>query len=172
MIDSNFNFNVNSNLAVNANSNANANLKTPTPTPKPTPSVSPTESPSNSNTIPNTNSTPPVNARPTPFFSPTPPGTPSNRAPVNAGSLNGRALSLATPSYPPAARAMRASGPVTVQVLVDENGNVLSAHAVSGNPLLRDSAEAAARRSRFAPVRLSGQPVKAMGFVSYNFVSN
>jgi len=67
---------------------------------------------------------------------------------------------------------MRASGPVTVQVMIDENGAVLSAHAVSGNPLLRDSAEAAARRSRFTPVRLSGQAVKATGFVSYNFVSN
>ena len=173
MIDSNFNFNVNSNLATNANANANANAKTPTPTPKlsPSPTVSPTESPANANSA-NTNTAPPFSPRPTPFASPTPPGTPSNRGPVNAGSLNGRAVSLATPSYPPAARAMRASGPVTVQVMIDENGNVISAHAVNGNPLLRDSAEAAARRSRFAPVRLSGQPVKATGFVSYNFVSN
>jgi TonB family protein len=172
MIDSNFNFNVNGGIS-NANVNANANLKTPTPTPKPTPSVTPTpaETPINGNSA-NTNSAPSFTPRPTPFVSPTPPGTPSNRAPVNAGALNGRALSLATPAYPPAARAMRASGPVTVQVMLDENGNVISAHAVSGNPLLRESAESAARRSRFAPVRLSGQPVKATGFVSYNFVSN
>ena len=173
MIDSNFNFNVGNIENANSDVNANANLKTPTPTPKPTPSpsVSPTESPVNANSA-NTNAAPPFTPRPTPVVSPTPPVTPSNRGPVNAGPLNGRAISLATPTYPPAARAMRASGPVTVQVMIDESGNVLSAHAVSGNPLLRDSAEAAARRSRFTPVRLSGQPVKATGFVSYNFVSN
>jgi TonB family protein len=173
MIDSNFNFDVGNIENANSNANANANLKTPTPTPKlsPSPTVSPTETPSNANSA-NTNAAPPFSPRPTPVISPTPPGTPSNRGPVNAGALNGRAISLATPTYPPAARAMRASGPVTVQIMIDEGGNVISAHAVSGNPLLRDSAEAAARRSRFSPVRLSGQPVKATGFVSYNFVSN
>jgi TonB family C-terminal domain len=175
MIDSNFNFNVNGNLGsnINSNANANANLKTPTPTPKPSPSVSPTptETPINGNSA-NTNSAPPANTRPTLTITPTPPPSPSNRGTVNAGSLNGRALNLATPSYPPAARAMRASGPVTVQVMIDENGNVISAHAVNGNPLLRESAESAARRSKFAPVRLSGQPVRATGIVSYNFVSN
>jgi TonB family protein len=172
-IDSNFNFNAGSGLNVNsnANANANANVKTPTPTPKPTPSPSPSETPDNDNgAVPNVNASPTATPRSTPSASPTP-SPPANR-PVNAGSLNGRAVLLPTPVYPPAARAMRASGLVSVQVMLDENGNVISARAINGNPLLRDAAESAARRSRFIPIRQSGQPVKATGFINYNFVGN
>ena len=89
---------------------------------------------------------------------------------ISGGVLNGRATSLPTPVYPPAARAVRAGGAVSVQVLVDENGSVISASAVSGNPLLRTAAVNAARQARFNPTKLSGQPVKVSGIVIYNFV--
>jgi protein TonB len=56
-----------------------------------------------------------------------------------------------------------------VQVTLDESGNVISAHAVSGHPLLKSSAEAAARQAKFAPTMLSGQPVKVTGIIVYNF---
>jgi protein TonB len=56
-----------------------------------------------------------------------------------------------------------------VQVLVDENGNVVSAHAVSGHPLLQAACVAAARNAKFSPTKLSGQPVKVSGVVTYNF---
>jgi periplasmic protein TonB len=58
---------------------------------------------------------------------------------------------------------------VTVQVLVDEAGNVISAQAVSGHPLLQSSAVAAARASKFSPTLLSGVPVKVSGVITYNF---
>ncbi|QYO66445.1 energy transducer TonB [Leptolyngbya sp. 7M] len=70
-----------------------------------------------------------------------------------------------------AARAVRAEGPVTVQVLIDEDGNVVSASAVSGHPLLRAAAAAAARQAKFSPTMLSGQPVKVSGVITYNFVA-
>ncbi|PYS42143.1 MAG: hypothetical protein DMF71_09835, partial [Acidobacteria bacterium] len=38
-----------------------------------------------------------------------------------------------------------------MQILIDENGKVLSAHAVSGNPFLTAAAESAARGARFTP---------------------
>jgi periplasmic protein TonB len=84
--------------------------------------------------------------------------------------LNGKATSLPKPAYPAAARAVRASGQVTVQVLISESGSVISANAVGGHPLLRAAAEGAARGARFSPTLLSGQPVKVSGVITYNFV--
>ena len=97
---------------------------------------------------------------------PTPP-----RAPISGGVLNGKAISLPKPAYPPIARAAHAAGTVVVQVLIDENGNVVSAHAVSGHPLLQGAAVGAARQARFSPTKLSGQPVKVTGVIQYNFVA-
>lgn len=57
-----------------------------------------------------------------------------------------------------------------MQVLIDESGSVVSANAVSGHPLLRDAAVAAARGARFSPTLVDGQPVKVSGVVTYNFV--
>src|ERR1044071_5132745 len=59
---------------------------------------------------------PPPEAKPTP-----------RAAPISGGVLNGKAISLPKPAYPPIARAARASGTVVVQVVIDENGNVVSA---------------------------------------------
>lgn len=103
---------------------------------------------------------------PPPEVKPTPP-----RAPISGGVLNGKAISLPKPGYPPIARAAHASGTVVVQVLIDENGNVVSAHAVSGHPLLQAAAVGAAKQARFSPTKLSGQPVKVTGVIQYNFVS-
>lgn len=86
--------------------------------------------------------------------------------------LNGKALNLVRPAFPPAARAVRASGTVRVQVTIDENGNVISANAVSGHPLLRAAAENAARQSKFSPTTLSGSPVKVTGIIVYNFIAD
>ncbi|HMS40464.1 MAG TPA: TonB family protein [Pyrinomonadaceae bacterium] len=89
---------------------------------------------------------------------------------VSGGVVNGKATRLVTPQYPSQARAVRASGQVSVAVTIDENGNVISASAVSGHTLLRGAAESAARSSKFAPTLLSGQPVKVTGTIIYNFV--
>jgi len=96
---------------------------------------------------------------------------PTPHAPISGGVLNGKAIHLVTPPYPAIARSAHASGPVQVQVLIDENGNVVSANAVSGDPLLRAAAVAAAHASKFSPTKLSGQPVKVNGVIIYNFVA-
>lgn len=88
---------------------------------------------------------------------------------VSGGILNGKAASLPKPEVPPAARAVRASGAVTVQVTVDLEGKVVEAKAVSGHPLLRNSAEQAAKAARFAPTILAGQKVSVTGVIVYNF---
>jgi protein TonB len=102
---------------------------------------------------------------------PPPPAATPPRAPISGGVLNGKALSLPKPAYPAIARAARASGTVVVQVTIDENGNVISARAVSGHPLLQAVAVASARQARFSPTKLSGQPVKVTGVITYNFVA-
>lgn len=89
--------------------------------------------------------------------------------PVSGGVLNGRAVSLPAPNYPEFARRMRTTGQVEVEVVVDENGKVISARALSGPPGLRDVAVQAALRARFSPTKLSGQPVKISGLINYNF---
>jgi len=90
---------------------------------------------------------------------------------ISGGVLNGKAISMPAAEYPPIAKQAHASGAVTVQVTVDEGGNVILAKAVAGHPLLQAAAVAAARQAKFAPTRLSGQPVKVQGVLIYNFTS-
>jgi TonB family protein len=89
---------------------------------------------------------------------------------VNVGALDGKAVSKPAPPYPPAAKAARASGVVTVEVAVDERGGVTSAHATAGHTLLRAAAEAAARQARFSPTLVAGRPAKVRGTITYNFL--
>jgi TonB family protein len=93
----------------------------------------------------------------------------TQRKPISGGVLNGKALSLPLPPYPPEARAANASGAVTVQVTVDEWGSVTVAKVISGHPLLQQAALAAAFQARFSPTTLMGEPVKVIGVLVYNF---
>jgi periplasmic protein TonB len=102
---------------------------------------------------------------------PPPPQATPPRAPISGGVLNGKALSLPKPTYPAIAKQAHASGTVVVQVTISESGSVISASAMSGHPLLRAAAVAAARGARFSPTKLSGQPVKVTGVITYNFVA-
>ena len=89
---------------------------------------------------------------------------------IEGGKLNGKALSLPEAVYPDIARAARAQGDVDVRIVIDEGGNVVSAEPVSGHPLLRTAAVNAARAAKFNPTRLSGEPVKVSGLLTYNFL--
>lgn len=97
--------------------------------------------------------------------------TPAPAKQINKGVLNGAAVNLAKPPYPPAALAVRASGAVNIQVTIDEEGTVVSAAAVSGHPLLRGACVAAAKQSKFSPTLLEGQPVRVTGIIVYNFIA-
>jgi len=56
------------------------------------------------------------------------------------------------PTYPPAAKAVHATGLVAVLVEVDERGNPSTVQGVAGHPLLRQAGELAAKNWRFSPV--------------------
>lgn len=86
------------------------------------------------------------------------------------GVIDGKAVSKPPPPYPTVAKVARVSGPVTVQIIVDETGKVISAKALKGHPLLLNAAVQAAYQARFTPTLLSKQPIKVSGVITYNFV--
>ena len=88
---------------------------------------------------------------------------------VDAGLVEGRALSLAAPIYPVVARQNSASGAVQVWVLIDEAGKVERAGAMNGHQLLQDPARDAACGAKYSPTTIQGQPIKTAGMISYNF---
>ena len=102
---------------------------------------------------------------------PPPPPPPKPKVPkrISKGVVNGSAISLPQPSVPAAARAVNAKGNVSVRIVISKTGRVISASAVSGHPLLRRAAAAAARRAKFRPTLLSGQPVEVAGVIVYRF---
>jgi hypothetical protein len=88
------------------------------------------------------------------------------KPPVSGGMLNGKAIYLPVPEVP----SGEATGVVLVAVLVDEQGAVIEAKAMSGPQNLHAAAVAAARLARFNPTLLMGEPVRVTGTLSYNFV--
>jgi len=73
------------------------------------------------------------------------------------------------PPYPPIAKAVRAESTVIVEILVSKVGDVICARSLSGHPLLRAAAVAAALKWKFEPIEASGNPAKVVGTVAINF---
>ena len=105
---------------------------------------------------------------------PPPPDVPKKPAPriISKGVITGEALDLPRPVYPPLAKLNHIEGSVAVQVLIDETGKVISAHAASGHAFLITEAVKAAYRARFSPTKLGDAPVKVSGIITYNFKLN
>jgi Gram-negative bacterial TonB protein C-terminal len=91
--------------------------------------------------------------------------TDGKKAPINGGMLNGKAIYLPQPE----GASSEATGVVLVRILIDEQGTVIEARAVSGPQNLHAAAETAARLARFSPTTLMGEPVRVTGTLSYNF---
>jgi protein TonB len=69
------------------------------------------------------------------------------------------------PAFPPEAPA----GEVLIEITVDEQGDVASAEGVSGDRTLIDAAIAAVRQWKFKPTKLSGEPIKVIGRITFKF---
>ncbi len=107
---------------------------------------------------------------PPPIIKEIPKAEPKTERIVTGGVVNSKAIYLAKPAYSAAARAVRASGQVKVQVTIDEEGKIIAANIISGHPLLQSAALSAAKASKFTPTTLSDQKVKVSGVIVYNFV--
>ena len=95
--------------------------------------------------------------------------TAKSTSPLEVGSLIAYATKQSAPIYPSAARSMRTSGVVKVEVTVNETGDVAEVQKTSGPSLLQTAAKDAVRKWKFKPFVRDGQPVKATGFVNFNF---
>lgn len=92
-----------------------------------------------------------------------------NNEPMNVGSLLEYAVERRNPTYPSTARTLRQTGIVRIELLIDENGQVAEVQNTSGPALLQNAARDAARKWKFKPFVRDGQPVKATGYLSFNF---
>jgi TonB family protein len=79
---------------------------------------------------------------------------------AQSGQAFAKPTSLPKPAYPPAARAVRATGEVIIRVKVGSDGKVLLAEPENGHVLLRAAARAAAQGSRFEPSETTGREVR------------
>jgi hypothetical protein len=77
-----------------------------------------------------------------------------------------RSIALAYPAF---ARALHVFGNVIIEAIIDERGNVLEAHPVSGPALLTAQAVEAVSREKFAPPLLNGVPIRCGLRVQINF---
>ena len=135
-------------------------------------------------------SLPPVNDGPSlaeePPGPPPPPSTPpitetpSNTATPSMPSMQdieqipesvsqSRAITKIKPVYPPAAKKMKATGPVEVEITISEVGHVIEAKAISGHFALRNAAVEAARNWVFKPAILNGAPVRVKSVLTFVF---
>ena len=91
---------------------------------------------------------------------------------LSAKVFRASAVRTVEPAYPPLAKAAGVRGQVLVDVVVDENGRVLSVNAISGHPLLRSAAESAATSWAFRPAVIGDRPVKVKGLLVLKFQAN
>lgn len=89
--------------------------------------------------------------------------------PVDVGSLFEKATQKVSPTYPALAKNQRITGVVRVYLVVDEKGAVASIERTSGPMMLQQAAMEAARRWKFRPTVVEGQPVRVLGFINFNF---
>jgi TonB family protein len=116
---------------------------------------------------PSTSSAPLVKAQPSTGSTPANPASKENVQ--KDVVLQGQAVTRVQPIYPARARMYNASGEVRVQVDISEKGRVTNAKAISGHPLLRDSAVDAARKWVFKPTTVDGVPVTTRIVLNFDF---
>lgn len=118
--------------------------------------------------VPASNETDPL---PPPRVKATPaPVKPPEQVRLSSVVISSKIIQKPAPPYPALARQARIQGAVTVEILIDEQGRVVSARATSGHPMLRAAAQSSAYQAKFSPTSISGHAVKVSGAITYNFI--
>jgi TonB family protein len=98
---------------------------------------------------------------------PTPSDIPEPR--VGGRVSEAQILTQRSPEYPLSARQARVQGAVVVRAVIDVDGHVKLAKAVSGPPLLQNPAVAAVRRWVYKPARLNGTAIESERRIELHF---
>ena len=102
-----------------------------------------------------------------------PPPPPSVKTPrvvrVGGAVKPPRLLFAPPPQYSQIALIAQAQGTVVIDAIIDEHGNLVQAHAISGNPLLIPLALAAVLQWKYEPTYLDGGPVSISMHVLVGF---
>ena len=91
------------------------------------------------------------------------------RVKVSAGVTSGLLIRKITPTYPPLAKQARIQGSVVLQAVIGKDGTIQNLRAVSGHPMLIQSAIDAVRQWKYKPYFLNGEPVEVDTQVTVNF---
>jgi TonB family protein len=154
-------------VKVDDRSDAKINKALPTIAPdKDAPDIQVLESPVLASLSNSTKDTSSLILEPPPSVKVTPP---SYRLIYKEGVLRSKAVDLPIPVYPMAARSLQAPGEVSVEVIIDTVGRVISARVIKGHKLFHQTALEAALKSRFTPTTISNVPVKVTGVINYDF---
>lgn len=85
------------------------------------------------------------------------------------GVIAGNAQVRVAPDYPALARNSNITGEVRVEILISEDGKVISTKVLGGHALLQKAALDAARQWKFNPTLLNNTPVKVQGVITFRF---
>ena len=96
-------------------------------------------------------------------------GAATQRVPIPSGLASGLIVHKVDPLYPPLARQARIQGTVTLQALIDRNGNIESLQLISGHPMLVTAAIEAVKQWKYTPYMLDGKAVRVQTQVQVSF---
>lgn len=88
---------------------------------------------------------------------------------VSEAILRRNRRSISIPSYPPEAKEKRVRGKVKIDIVIDENGRVLSAQVIEGPQELQEVVLKAVQKTTFIPMTQCGKPVSVKGTMTYKF---
>jgi protein TonB len=91
------------------------------------------------------------------------------RIKVSSGVSTGLLIHKTLPLYPPLAKQARIQGAVVLQAVIGKDGSIENLHAVSGHPMLIQSAIDAVRQWKYKPYMLNGEAVEVDTQVTVNF---
>jgi TonB family protein len=98
-----------------------------------------------------------------------PPSVSRTLEPSSAGITGGELIRKVAPVYPPIARSIGKQGSVVLAATVDREGMLKNLHAVDGDPMLVSAALDAARKWRYEPYRLNGNPIEIETQIVFHF---
>src|SRR5467141_674964 len=105
------------------------------------------------------------------------PAVPASEGPKQPVRVGGnvkppRLLSGPAPIYPILAKQSRIQGIVVIEAIIDEHGNVIEMHAISGHPLLIPAAMKAVSQRKYEPTILDGEATPVNLRVEVTFHAN